>query len=273
MRRSHASASSHPPPRANPDTAAITHRGMAATASSARTNAAADRAGVVGPTELADVGARREQAVAPGDDDGARRVVGQGAGGRFELAEQLGGQGVDLRVVEADHRHAVGAALGVHERGVSGHRPTLPAGRRRVRSAQRALDRRRQQRDGGRSRRLVERPGRRRGPAHPGDRRVDPPPRRRGHGRVRRPPRAPPVRAGRRPADGGVRGAPRAGRGRRPHRRDRGRHLRRRAGPAGRHVRSGLAERLPPGVEVEGAGAFRTRLGLAPDRPRRRRAR
>ncbi len=33
----------------------------------------------------------------------------------------------------------------------------------------------------------------------------------------------------------------------------------------------GLAERLPPGVEVEGAGAFRTRLGLTPDRSRRRR--
>jgi hypothetical protein len=35
----------------------------------------------------------------------------------------------------------------------------------------------------------------------------------------------------------------------------------------------GLAQRLPPGVAVEGAGAFRTRLGLAPDRARRHRGR
>ncbi len=33
----------------------------------------------------------------------------------------------------------------------------------------------------------------------------------------------------------------------------------------------GLAARLPPGVDVEGAGAFRSRLGLTPDRGRRRR--
>ena len=45
------------------------------------------------------------------------------------------------------------------------------------------------------------------------------------------------------------------------------------AAPALRVVTSdrGLAARLPPGVEVEGAGAFRTRLGLAGERGRPRR--
>ena len=110
-------------------------------------------------------------------------------------------------------------------------------------------------------------------PPHPDDRRVDAPPRRPGHGRLRRPARAPPVRAGRRPAERGVRTRPG---GMRPTTASstivEDTYA---AEPDLRVVTSdrGLAERLPPGVEVEGAGAFRTRLGLSPDRARRRRGR
>ena len=62
----------------------------------------------------------------------------------------------------------------------------------------RAVDRRRQQRDGRRRRRLVERPRRRLRPRHPGGRRVVPHPRRPGDRRVRRPARAPAGGPGRR---------------------------------------------------------------------------
>ena len=53
----------------------------------------------------------REDAVAAGDDDGARADRRGGLGRGRELAEQLRRQGVDLRVVEAEDGHAVVTAL------------------------------------------------------------------------------------------------------------------------------------------------------------------
>ena len=72
MRRSHARASSQPPHRAKPDTAAMTHRGMAPATRRAH-EGAAHLPGLVGATELASVGAGLEQAVAAGHDHGAGR--------------------------------------------------------------------------------------------------------------------------------------------------------------------------------------------------------
>jgi hypothetical protein len=67
----------------------------------------ADGASLVGAPELGDVGARREDAIAAGHHDRARRIVGERAGGVTELFEQRARQGVDLGVVEADRGDAV----------------------------------------------------------------------------------------------------------------------------------------------------------------------
>ena len=71
--------------------------------------------GRLGRAELGDLGAGREDAVAAGDDDGARRVVAQRLGDGRELAQHRLRQRVDLGVVEAHDGHAVVAPLEVHQ--------------------------------------------------------------------------------------------------------------------------------------------------------------
>ena len=67
-------------------------------------------------TELGDLGAGREDPVAAGDDDRARRVVAQALGRRRPAgASSCRRQRVHLRVVEADDGDAVVAPLDVHE--------------------------------------------------------------------------------------------------------------------------------------------------------------
>ena len=85
--------------------------------------AATHRPGLGRATELGDVGAGGEDAVAPGDDDGSRRVAGQVPGRRLELSQQLTGQRIHLGIVERDKCDAVVATLDVDERGVGGHGP------------------------------------------------------------------------------------------------------------------------------------------------------
>ena len=75
--------------------------------------------------ELGDIGPGREDALTAGDDDRAGRVGGQVLDHGAELVEHLGRQGVGAWAVEADHRHAVGAALQGHEPVVS-HMGKLP---------------------------------------------------------------------------------------------------------------------------------------------------
>ena len=115
-RKSHARASSHPPPSATPLTAAIVARGMSATARQRPQEQVADHPGLVGPTELGDVGPGREHAVAAGHHHRTRRLVGERGRGAEELAQQLRGERVDLRVVEGHDGHAVTPALDGHER-------------------------------------------------------------------------------------------------------------------------------------------------------------
>ena len=111
----------------------------------------ADHPGLRWSAELRDVGARREHALGPGDDDRARRLGDQRLGGSLELAEQLGGEGVDLAVVEPDDGHAVVAALGDDEqRGCGRTRADLPS--RTIRAGRRWPTR---DRSGGRGRRSL----------------------------------------------------------------------------------------------------------------------
>jgi hypothetical protein len=174
-------------------------------------------------------------------------------------------------VVEADHRHAVGAALGVHERGVSGHRPTLPAcrdryGRRGVRWIVDGNNVMGAGADGwwndplAAAARLTQ-------AIAEWTRHHDDPVTLVFDGRPER--RLSELAGG--PLT--VEFATRPGRDAADDRIVEIVEDVYAAEPDLRVVTSdrGLAERLPPGVEVEGAGAFRTRLGLTPDRSRRRR--
>ena len=75
----------------------------------------ADRAGLVGPAELADVGAGGEHPRRAGDHHGAGRIVGERLGGVAELAEHGGAQRVDLPVVEPEDGDAALDLLDVDE--------------------------------------------------------------------------------------------------------------------------------------------------------------
>ena len=96
--------------------AAITHAGDGGHRVEGPDEAAAHGAGLVGAAELGDVGARGEDPVTAGDHHRARRVVGEAAAAASSCGQQRARQGVDLGVVEADHRDPVAASLDVHER-------------------------------------------------------------------------------------------------------------------------------------------------------------
>ena len=84
----------------------------------------ADLAALLGAAELGDVGAGREDPLAAGHDDGARRIGGEVLGRRPQLPEQLGRQRVHLAVLEPDEGHAVVATLDCHEGFGHGPDPT-----------------------------------------------------------------------------------------------------------------------------------------------------
>ncbi len=89
----------------------------------------ADRPRLLRTAELTDVGAGGEDPLATGHDDGARQVGRQRVDDLVQLPEQPGGEGVDLGVVERDHRHAVGALFEVDQFEVGHARNvTAPAG-------------------------------------------------------------------------------------------------------------------------------------------------
>ena len=176
-------------------------------------------------------------------------------------------------MVEADHRHAVGAALCVHERGVSGHRPTLPAShdRYRRRGVRWIVDGNNVMGAGadGWWNDPVAAAARLTQAIAEWTRHHDDPVTVVFDGRPER--RLSELAGG--PLT--VEFATRPGRDAADDRIVEIVEDVYAAEPDLRVVTSdrGLAERLPPGVEVEGAGAFRTRLGLTPDRARRRRDR
>ena len=74
-------------------------------------HAGGDPAGLVGALELGDVGTGGEDAFPAGDDDGARRILGQRLGRLLQLGEQGARQGVDLAVGEGDDGDAVVTAI------------------------------------------------------------------------------------------------------------------------------------------------------------------
>jgi hypothetical protein len=76
---------------------------------------AADQAGLAFAAELGDVGAGSEEPIASGEDDRTGRPGRELPGDRLELAQQSGGQGVHLRVVESDHGDAVVIPLQVDQ--------------------------------------------------------------------------------------------------------------------------------------------------------------
>src|SRR5262249_45958465 len=74
-----------------------------------------DHGCLVGSTELTDVGSCSEDALASPHDDRTRWIVGETLGRSFELPQQLDRQGIDLRVVQANHGDTSGATLDWHE--------------------------------------------------------------------------------------------------------------------------------------------------------------
>ena len=69
----------------------------------------------VGAAELADVGTRGEQSLAPHDDDCAWQVGAERSQCVVEIAEQFLRQRVHLRIVQRDDRNTVVASLDQHQ--------------------------------------------------------------------------------------------------------------------------------------------------------------
>jgi len=74
-----------------------------------------DDARFLGPAELADVGASREDPLAAGHHDGTGQIGGEGVGDLVQPPQQRARQGVHLGIVERDHGDAVVAPVEVDE--------------------------------------------------------------------------------------------------------------------------------------------------------------
>ncbi len=107
----------------------MTRRGSAASASSVEWKRGGDTHRLGRTAELTDVGTGSEDALAPGDDDGAGQVGLEFGHDRSEAGEQLLGQRVDLGIVQCDDSDVVVAAFEQDQFVVSTHTSTIHAAR------------------------------------------------------------------------------------------------------------------------------------------------
>ena len=114
-RRSQARASSQPAAEGVAADRGDHHAGDGGDGVEGLDEVAADAGRLDRAAELGDLGAGREDAVAAGDHDGPGRIGLQALGHRLQLAQQRGGERVDLRVVQGDDGHAVVPSFEEHE--------------------------------------------------------------------------------------------------------------------------------------------------------------